>query len=69
MDWDMWITSTHKDLLTRQVQEGVNIVTEPPKHSGMEVLHMISRLEYLQGAVPRSRTQRGTVPWVAEQLN
>ena len=61
VDWDVWITSTHRDPLTWQVQEGVNIVTEPPEHSGMEVLQMNSKLEYLQGVVPQTRTQRGTV--------
>ncbi|KAL9971074.1 hypothetical protein ACROYT_G023559 [Oculina patagonica] len=57
--FDMWITCTHKDPLTRQVQEGVNIVTGLPKYSGMEQLQMNSKLEYLQGAVPQTRTQRG----------
>ena len=52
---------TKTESLTWQVQEGVNIVTEPPKHSGMEVFQMNSKLEYLQGTVPQTRTQQGTV--------
>jgi len=41
VDFDMWLTSTHNDPLTRQIQEGVNIVMgehrDYKKDAGLEL--------------------------------
>ena len=53
---NMWVTSTHNDPLTRQIQEGVSIVTgvRHKRDSELPHLQMNSKAEYLQGAVPQT---------------
>ena len=60
---DMWVTSTHNDPLTRQIQEGVFIVTwmRHKRDSELSHLQMNSKAEYLHGAVPQTRTIRGSI--------
>ena len=64
VQFDMSVTSVHKDPLSRQIQEGVNIANGGcnsivKKQKGMTKLLLNSKLEYLQGAVPKTRIQRG----------
>ena len=63
VQFDMLVTSVHKDPLSRQIQEGVNIANGGcssivKKQKGMTKLLLNSKLEYLQGAVPKTRIQR-----------
>ena len=53
VDYQMSVVSTHKDALGRQLREGVDIV------SGNQAILLNSKEEFLQGAVPYTRTQRG----------
>lgn len=63
INYDMTVTSVHQDPLSRQIQEGVNIANggcAGRKHNdNMTKLLLNSKLEYLQGVVPQTRTQRG----------
>ena len=68
---DMWVTSIHKDPLTRQIQEGVSIVAGEKHKRDSELPHLLlnSKTEYLQGVVPQTRTTRGSISWsVINQL-
>ena len=60
---DMWVTSIHKDPLTRQIQEGVSIVAGGKHKRDSELPHLLlnSKTEYLQGVVPQTRTTRGSI--------
>ena len=60
---DMWVTSIHKDPLTRQIQEGVSIVAGEKHKRDSELPHLLlnSKTEYLQGVVPQTRTTRGSI--------
>ena len=53
MDYSMSVVSTHMDALTRKLREGVAIIS-----NGQDIL-LNSKQEFLQGAVPSTRVQRG----------
>ena len=53
VDYQMSVVSTHREPLGRQLREGVEIV------GGQQDILLNSKEEFLQGAVPSSRTQRG----------
>ena len=49
----MSVVSTHSEPLGRKLREGVDIV------AGKQDILLNSKEEFLQGAVPSTRTQRG----------
>ena len=51
VDYQMSVVSTHREPLGRQLREGVEIV------GGQQDILLNSKEEFLQGAVPSSRTQ------------
>ena len=53
MDYQMSVISTHKEPVGRRLREGVEIV------AGNQTILLNSKEEFLQGAVPNTRTQRG----------
>ena len=53
VDYQMSVISTHSEPLGRRLREGVDIV------SGRQTILLNSKEEFLQGAVPSTRTQRG----------
>ena len=53
VDYAMSVVSTHRDALTRQLREGVAII------SNQQDILLNSKQEFLQGAVPSTRVQRG----------
>ena len=53
VDYSMSVVSTHMDALTRQLREGVTII------SNEQDILLNSKQEFLQGAVPNTRVQRG----------
>ena len=53
VDFSMSVASTHKDPLTRKTREGVVII------SNQQEILLNSKQEFLQGAVPSTRVQRG----------
>ena len=53
VDYQMSVVSTHSEPLGRRLREGVEIV------SGRQTILLNSKEEFLQGAVPSTRTQRG----------
>ena len=53
VDYTMSVVSTHMDALTRQIREGVTIIDNQQK------ILLNSKQEFLQGAVPSTRTQSG----------
>ena len=53
VEYQMSVVSTHKDALGRKLREGVDII------SGNQTILLNSKEEFLQGAVPYTRTQRG----------
>ena len=60
---DMWVTSTHNDPLTRQIQEGVAIVmgARHKRDSELSHLQMNSKAEYLEDAIPQIRQSEETL--------
>ena len=57
VDYQMSVISTHSEPLGRRLREGVDIV------SGRQTILLNSKEEFLQGAVPSTRTQRGFGQW------
>ena len=53
VDYTMSVISTHTDALTRQIREGVTIIDK------QQDILLNSKQEFLQGAVPSTRIQRG----------
>ena len=53
VDYQMLVVSLHKDPVGRLLREGVDIV------AGNQTILLNSKEEFLQGAVPSTRTQRG----------
>ena len=53
VDYQMSVVSTHSEPLGRKLREGVDIV------AGNQDILLNSKEEFLQGAVPSTRTQRG----------
>ena len=53
VDYQMSVVSTHSEPLGRKLSEGVEIV------AGNQDILLNSKEEFLQGAVPSTRTQRG----------
>ena len=53
VDYRMSVISTHKEAVGRRLREGVEIV------AGNQTILLNSKEEFLQGAVPSTRTQRG----------
>ena len=53
VDYSMSVASTHRDPLSRQIREGVAII------SNQQEILLNSKQEFRQGAVPSTRTQRG----------
>ena len=53
VDYQMSVVSLHKDPVGRLLREGVDIV------AGNQTILLNSKEEFLQGAVPSTRTQRG----------
>ena len=53
VDYQMSVVSTHSEPLGRKLREGVDIV------AGKQDILLNSKEEFLQGAVPSTRTQRG----------
>ena len=53
VDYQMSVVSTHSEPLGRKLREGVEIV------AGNQDILLNSKEEFLQGAVPSTRTQRG----------
>ena len=53
VDYMMSVISTHKEPVGRRLREGVEIV------AGNQTILLNSKEEFLQGAVPSTRTQRG----------
>ena len=53
VDNQMSVVSTHSEPLGRKLREGVDIV------AGNQDILLNSKEEFLQGAVPSTRTQRG----------
>ena len=53
VDYQMSVISTHTEPVGRRLREGVEIV------SGNQTILLNSKEEFLQGAVPSTRTQRG----------
>ena len=53
VNYQMSVVSTHSEPLGRRLREGVEIV------SGRQTILLNSKEEFLQGAVPSTRTQRG----------
>ena len=51
--FQMTVASTHKEPYTRKCREGVSIV------AGEQDILLTSKMAFLQGAVPRTRSQRG----------
>ena len=53
VDFSMSVESTHRDPLTKQLREGVAII------ANQQDILLNSKQEFLQGAVPSTRVQRG----------
>jgi hypothetical protein len=53
VDFSMSVESTHKDPLTKQLREGVAII------ANQQDILLNSKQEFMQGAVPSTRVQRG----------
>ena len=53
VNYQMLVVSLHKDPVGRLLREGVDIV------AGNQTILLNSKEEFLQGAVPSTRTQRG----------
>ena len=53
VSFSMTVTSIPSDLITRLCREGVSII------AGDQDILLNSKQEFLQGAVPSTRTQRG----------
>ena len=53
VEFTMSVESTHMDPLTKQLREGVMII------SNQQDILLNSKQEFLQGAVPSTRVQRG----------
>ena len=53
VEYSMSVVSTNMDPLTRKIEEGVSII------SNQQDILLNSKQEFLQGAVPNTRVQRG----------
>ena len=53
VEYTMSVASTHIDPLSRKIREGVAIISKEQR------ILLNSKQEFLQGAVPSTRTQRG----------